>query len=99
MVIDSYRAIVTDPTNPRVYLLHADAWLEMGKEYGYAKEAIATGQRMCKEGREELDKHYEQIEKLQKEHEEEKYVKPRRSYVYSTVDPPKSNNERALRLL
>ena len=25
IVIDSYRAIVTDPTNPRVYLLHADA--------------------------------------------------------------------------
>ena len=72
IVIDSYRVIVTDPTNPRVYLLHADAWLEMGKEYGYAKEAIATGQRMCKEGREEIAKRYEQIEKLQKEHEEEK---------------------------
>ncbi|XP_065884640.1 uncharacterized protein [Dysidea avara] len=71
MVIESYRAIVTDPTNPRVYLLHADAWLEMGKEYRYAKEALATGQRMCKEGREELAKRYEQIEKLQKEHEEE----------------------------
>jgi len=75
MVIDSYRAIVTDPTNPRVYLLHADAWLDMGKEYNYAKEAIATGQRVCKEGKEELAERYEQIEKLQKEHEEEKYVK------------------------
>jgi len=74
MVIDSYRAIVTDPTNPRVYLLHADAWLEMGKEYKHAKGAIATGQRLCKEGTEELAKRYEQIEKLQKEHEEEKYV-------------------------
>ena len=46
--------------------------MEMGKEYRYAKEAIATGQRMRKEGREELAKFYEQIEKLQKGHKEEK---------------------------
>jgi len=52
MVIDSYRTVITDPINPRVYLLLADAWCEMGHEFDNAKEALATGQRFCKEGTE-----------------------------------------------
>ena len=45
MVVDSYRAIITDPTNPRVYLLLADAWYEMGQEFENAKEALAPSNR------------------------------------------------------
>lgn len=74
MVIDSYRAVITDPTNPRVYLLLADAWCEMGHEFDNAKEALATGQRFCKEGTEQLTSRYDELDKLQREHEEEKFV-------------------------
>ena len=74
MVVDSYRAVITDPTNPRVYLLLADAWCEMGQEFENAKEALATGQRLCKEGSEQLTSRYDELDKLQREHEEEKFV-------------------------
>lgn len=74
MVVESYRATITDPTNPRVYLLLADAWCEMGHEYDHAKEAIVTGQRFCKDRSKELASRYDELDKLQREHDEEKLV-------------------------
>ena len=74
MVVDSYRAVITEPSNPRVYLMLADAWCEMGQEYDHAKEALATGRRLCKEGVEQLTNRYDELDKLQREHEEEKFV-------------------------
>ena len=74
MVVDSYRAVITEPSNPRVYLLLADAWYEMGREYDHTKEALATGRRLCKEGVEQLTNRYDELDKLQREHEEEKCV-------------------------
>ena len=74
MVIDSYRAVISDPSNPRVYLLLADAWCEMGHEFDNAKEALATGRRLCKEGIDQLTSRYDELDRLQREHEEEKYV-------------------------
>ena len=71
MVVDSYRAVITDPTNPRVYLLLADAWCEMGQEFENAKEALATGQQLCNEGSEQLTSRYDELDKLQRE---EKFV-------------------------
>ena len=72
MVIDSYRAVISDPSNPRVYLLLADAWCEMGHEFDNAKEALATGRRLCKEGIDQLTSRYDELDRLQREHEEEK---------------------------
>ena len=73
-MVDSYRAVITDPSNPKVYLLLADAWCEMGREFDNAKEALATGRRLCKEGIDQLTSRYDELDKLQREHEEEKCV-------------------------
>ena len=60
MVVDSYRAVITEPSNPSVYLMLADAWCEMGQEYDHAKEVLAAGRRLCVERSKQLTSHYDE---------------------------------------